>query len=223
MPEDNNTEGLEKWRILMKTIQSAFPSPWREVGDDQIFENTFFDAVNQLDKLKHPRIYKEQRAWKGYLGDPDLPDYSKCKDVRLNEKIQPLDEVIKDLVGFFNGMPNWNHPQTMCNVVPPSNTASIIGSTLSQVFSPNILEGEYSWNIAKTEIESGAMLSHLIGWDPEKAGGIYTFGGIGCYFYGLKLALTSVLGKKSRFAGTREDGQILVSRSGHYIKQNCSD
>jgi glutamate/tyrosine decarboxylase-like PLP-dependent enzyme len=168
-------------------------------------------------------MFQEQKAWQGYLGDPTLPDYSSCKKVKLNEKMTPLPEVIADLVNFFNGMPNWNHPQTMCNVVPPSNTASIIGSTLTQVFSPNILEGEYSWNIAKTEIESGAMLAGLIGWGPQKAGGIYTFGGTGCYFYGLKLALTSVLGRESRFTGIREDGQILVSRSGHYIKQNCSD
>ena len=223
MSEDNNLEGLEKWRIQLKTIQSSFPSPWREVGNDQIFENTFFDAVSQLDKMKHPRMYEEQKAWKGYLGDPDLPDYSKCKDVKMGEKMQPLNEVIKDLVDFFNGMPNWNHPQTMCNVVPPPNTASIIGSTLTNIFSPNILEGEYSWNIAKTEIESGAMLADLIGWDPKKSGGIYTFGGAGCYFYGTKLALTSVLGKDSRFNGIREDGQILVSRSGHFCKQNCSD
>jgi L-2,4-diaminobutyrate decarboxylase len=212
-----------KWRQHIKTIQAAFPSPWKEEGDDQVFEHTFLSAVSQLDQMKHPRMYQEQKAWQGYLGAPDLPDYSDCKKVSLKEKMTPLPEVITSLVGFFNGMPNWNHPQTMCNVVPPSNTASIIGSTLSQVFSPNILEGEYSWNIAKTEIESGAMLSQLIGWDPQKSGGIYTFGGTGCYFYGLKLALTSVLGKKSRFEGIREDGQILVSRSGHYIKQNCSD
>jgi glutamate/tyrosine decarboxylase-like PLP-dependent enzyme len=219
----SNEINSAKWRTLIKEIQNAFPSPWKESGDDQIFENTFLSAVSQLNNMKHPRIYKEQKAWQGYVGDPALPDYSKCKDVKLGENMTPLDEVIKELVDFFNGMPNWNHPQTMCNVVPPPNTASIIGSTLCQIFSPNILEGEYSWNIAKTEIESGAMLSDLVGWDSEKSGGIYTFGGTGCYFYGLKLALTLVFGKETRFKGIRKDGQILVSRSGHYIKQNCSD
>jgi glutamate/tyrosine decarboxylase-like PLP-dependent enzyme len=212
-----------KWRVLLKSIQSSFPSPWKEAGEDQIFENTFLNAVTQLDKMKHPRIYKEQKAWQGYLGDPALPDYSKCKDVKFGNNINPLNKVIEELVYFFNGMPNWNHPQTMCNVVPPPNTASIIGSTLTNIFSPNILEGEYSWNIAKTEIESGAMLSDLVGWDSKKSGGIYTFGVTGCYFYGLKLAITKVFGKESRFTGIREDGQILVSKSGHYIKQNCSD
>jgi glutamate/tyrosine decarboxylase-like PLP-dependent enzyme len=219
--QSNKSEA--KWRTHLKIIQSAFPSPWREVGDDRVFEHTFLSAVGQLNKMKHPRMFKDQKAWQGYLGDPAIPDYSKCKDAKFEENMKLLPEVIENLVSLFNGMPNWNHPQTMCNVVPPPNTASIIGSTLCQVFSPNILEGEYSWNVAKTEIESGAMLSQLIGWDPKESGGIYTFGGTGCYFYGLKLALTSVLGKETRFTGIREDGQILVSHSGHYIKQNCSD
>jgi len=141
---DTSMKISAKWRILLQSIQSSFPSPWKEEGDDQVFEKTFLNAVGQLNKMKHPRMYQEQKAWQGYLGDPTLPDYSQCKTVQLEEHMNPLPKVIEELVSFFNGMPNWNHPQTMCNVVPPANTASIIGSTLCQVFSPNILEGEYS-------------------------------------------------------------------------------
>jgi glutamate/tyrosine decarboxylase-like PLP-dependent enzyme len=212
-----------EWRERMKILQSAFPSPWREAKKDQIFENTFLNAVALLDKMKHGRVYQDQKAWQGYLGDPALPDYSKSKDVQLNENMQPLEEVIEELVSYFNGMANWNHPQTMWNVVPPSNTAAIIGTTLCSIFNPNILEGDSSWNVAKTEIESAAMVAQLIGWDPNEAGGIFTFSGTGCYLYGMKLALTSVLGKESRFTGIREEGQVLVSREGHYIKHNCPD
>ena len=79
-----------KWRILLKNIQKAFPSPWREEGDDQIFENTFLSAVGQLNKMKHPRMYQEQKAWQGYLGEPSLPDYSKCKDVKFGDHMKPL-------------------------------------------------------------------------------------------------------------------------------------
>lgn len=216
--------GLSReWRERMKILQTAFPSPWREAKKDQIFENTFLNAVELLDKMKHGRVFQDQKAWQGYLGDPALPDYSKCKDVQLNENMQPLEEVIEELVSYFNGMPNWNHPQTMWNVVPPSNTAAIIGTALCSIFNPNILEGDSSWNVAKTEIESAAMVAQLIGWDSHETGGIFTFGGTGCYLYGVKLALTSVLGKDSRFTGIREEGQVLVSREGHYIKNNCPD
>ncbi len=212
-----------EWRNRMKILQSAFPSPWRESKKDQVFENTFLNAVALLDKMKHPRVFQDQKAWQGYLGDPALPDYSKCKDVQLNENMKSLDEVIEELVSHFNGMPNWNHPQTMWNVAPPSNTAAVIGTVLCSIFNPNILEGDASWNVAKTEIESAAMMAQLIGWDPHESGGVFTFSGTGCYLYGLKMALTTVLGKDSRFTGIREEGQVLVSRQGHYIKSNCTD
>ncbi len=213
----------ERWRDLMRELRKAFPSPWREEGEDQVFENTFMQAVALLDRMKHPRIYEEQKAWQGYLGGPALPDYSRCTEARLDEEMRPLDLVIRELVAQFDGMPNWNHPQTMANVVPPANTASIIGALLGSIFSPNIVEGDYSWNVARTEIESGSILADMIGWDPETAGGLYTYGGSGCYLYGVKLALTTVLGRRTRFEGVRVDGQILVSAAGHFAKAANSD
>ena len=221
--EKMNEPKTAEWRRRMDVLRKAFPSPWREVEKDRVFENSFAAAVSLLDRMKHPRVFRGQNAWQGYLGNPELPDYGPCREARLNEEMKPLDGVIEDLVGLFDGLPNWNHPQIMANVAPPPNTASIIGAALGQIFNPNILEGEYSWNIAKAEIEAAAMAARLIGWDPHFSGGLFTFGGTGCYLYGLKLALTSVLGKESRSTGIREDGQVLVSREGHYAKLNCTD
>lgn len=212
-----------KWRNLMSEIQKGFPSPWKEIPKDQIFENTFGNAISEINKLKHNRFYEEGEALRSYLGQPELPDYSKCKDAVMNLESIPHDKVIEDLVQFFVGMPNWGHPQTMCNVNPPANIASIIGATLSKVFSPDIMEGEYSWNVAKVEIESGAMLAEMMGWDREKAGGVYTFSGTMSYLYALKLAISSVLGQESRKSGVRRDGQLLVADSGHYAKFTCAD
>jgi len=92
---DKPPEDIARWRVLLKTIQSSFPSPWREEGDDQIFENTFLNAVSQLNQMKHPRMFREQKAWQGYLGDPALPDYSQCKDVEFDNKMRSLPEVIE--------------------------------------------------------------------------------------------------------------------------------
>ena len=147
-PPSDPTEQVPggRWRDYMRVLRTSFPSPWSETGKDQVFENTFMHAVSLLDSMKHTRSYEAQQVWQGYLGSPQLPDYSDCTDARLHEEMMPLQEVIGRLVDFFDGMPNWNHPQTMANVIPPANTASIIGATLGSVFSPNIVEGEYSTN-----------------------------------------------------------------------------
>lgn len=140
---------------------------------------------------------------------------------------KPVNEAVKEAidksVDLFKGLPNWNHPLAMPNVIPPANIAAIAAAMMTEVFSPNIIEGEYAWNVELAELESAAMLARLIGWDPKTAGGLYTFGGTGCYFYGLKYALTRVLGKRSRFEGIRTDGKVLASQQGHYCKLNATD
>ncbi len=57
----------------------------------------------------------------------------------------------------------------------------------------------------------------------NEAGGLFTFGGSGCYFYGIKYALTSCLGMNSRCDGIRTDAKVLVSQQGHYCKMNSTD
>ena len=221
--DDDRPAPAGSWRERMELLKESFPSPWREAAADDAFANTFRRAVSLLDELKPPRSFAGQAAWQGYLGSPALPDYTRCREARLGQEMVPLAEVIRELVGLFDGMPNWNHPQTMANVIPPANTASIIGATLGAVFSPNIVEGEYSWNVARAEIESGAILADMIGWDRGRAGGLYTSGGSGCYLYGLKYALTRVLGKETRDRGIREDAQVLVSAAGHFSKASNTD
>ena len=151
------------------------------------------------------------------------PDYSGVTEARLGEEMMPVRDVLEEAAQLFIGMPAWNHPLVMPNVIPPANTAAIITAMMTNVFSPNIIEGEYAWDIERTEMETSAMLADLIGWEPTEAGGLFTFGGSGCYFYGIKYALTSCLGDQTRCDGIREDAKILVSQQGHYCKQNSTD
>ncbi|MGZ3633398.1 MAG: pyridoxal phosphate-dependent decarboxylase family protein, partial [Parachlamydiaceae bacterium] len=212
-----------QWRLRLKEIQNGFPSPWKDIAKDQFFENTFKQAISEANELKHHHSHEEQSALKCYFGNPHLPDYSKCKDVVMNQTLTPHQEVIRSVISCFSGLPNWGHPQTLCNVNPPPSIASIIAASLGNLFNPDIMEGEYSWNVAKAEIESGAMLAELMNWDASKAGGVYTFGGTGSYMYALKLAMTLVLGQKTREEGIRQEGQLIVAKSGHYAKETCAD
>lgn len=63
----------------------------------------------------------------------------------------------------------------------------------------------------------------MIDWKDTEASGIYTFGGKGCYLYGLKYAITQVFGTKSRYQGLRKDGKVLVFQQGHYAKNTTAD
>ncbi len=126
------------------------------------------------------------------------------------------------MFNYLKDYPIGGHPLTLCNVNPQGNTAAIIAAVLSQLFAPNILEGEYAWNIHQAELESGGMLANLVNWNADLAGAIYTYGGSGCWTYHLKYALTRVL-PNSRKHGVRTDAKVICSQQAHYTMLNSSD
>lgn len=208
--------GAPAWARVRASMSSAFPAYYGEPCDE--FASEVHAAIRKLEALK------PEPDGPAYLGNsPQPPDYRKVTDVRLAEKPQSLDQVVEQSVSLFDGLTNLAHPLTMPNVIPPANKAGIIAAMMTNVFSPNMIEGEYAWNVQKAEMESSAMLADLIGWEPTVSGGMFTYGGSGCYLYGLKYALTQVLGRQSRKTGIRTDGKLLVSQQGHYTKMNSTD
>lgn len=213
---DEIAPGKPRWAQVRATMQDFFPSPFK-VQDDFTAE-----VQASLEQLQGTRPSADGPAYLGAPGSDKGPDYDTGKTAKMPSSSSNLSDVVDDLVSRFDGMPIWNHPLTVTNVIPPANKASIIAAMMTEIYSPNIIEGEYSWNVEFSEIESAAMLANLIGWDPTKAGGLFTYGGSGCYLYGLKWALTNVL-PDSRTKGIRTDGKWLVSYQGHYCKYNNTD
>ena len=205
-----------RWAKYRQLLDSEFPSPFK--GGNDGLAAIMKKAVEEIDNL---RPAPDGNA---YLGDSSRLDYTlpEVKACKIPENSTDLDTVIGDCVKLFNGMPDVSSPLTMSNVWPQPNNASIIASMLPLIFAPNIIEGEYAWNVHKAELESGGMLADLFGWEPTKAGAVYTYGGSGCWLYGLKYALTRVL-PHSRQKGVRTDGKVLVSAQAHYCRQNATD
>jgi len=214
-----NTEALiaPKWAKYRSEMRSSFPSPYR--GEKDSLAEGISDAIRELDRLK-----PEKCGGAAYLGtNPALTiDFDNVKNISLNPKMSTSENVIKQVIQLFEGLANWGHPLTMCNVTPQGNTAAIVAAILTEIFAPNILEGEYAWNIHRAELETAGILANLVGWNPMKAGCVYTYGGSGCWTYHLKYALTRVL-PNSRNAGIRTDVKVLCSQQAHYTMLNSTD
>ena len=230
--KDGSVKGdAPRWASLRADMRSAFPTYY--ATDPDPFAQMVGEAIAYLNKLKPPGTAESPPAsTPGYLigdqvigepGNVSSPDYGNVTNARLSENMLPVKDVLEQAAQLFIGMPTWNHPLVMPNVIPPANTAAIIAAMMTNVFSPNIIEGEYAWDVERTEMETSAILADLIGWPTNEAGGLFTFGGSGCYFYGMKYAITRCLGDQSRCTGIRTDAKILMSQQGHYCKQNSSD
>ena len=205
-----------RWATYRKQLNSEFPAPFS--GGKDSLADSMKKAVEMIDSLR------PAPDGPAFLGGSSKLDYTYpgVKDCKIPQKASTLDGVISDCVQLFNGMPDVSSPLTMSNVWPQPNNASIIASMLPLIFAPNIIEGEYAWNVHKAELESGGMLADLFGWESDKAGAVYTYGGSGCWLYGLKYAITRVF-PGSREKGVRVDGKVLVSGQAHYCRQNATD
>ncbi len=212
-----NSHIMPKRAKFRSEMAKSFPSPYRGGGDS--LADGINEAIRQLDKLK-----PKKKGGAAFLGtNPALTiDFENVKDSSLNPKMSTSDEVIKQVIKLFEGMPNWGHPLTMNNVNPQGNTVAIVAAILSEIFAPNILEGEYAWNTHQAELESAGILANLAGWKPKEAGCIYTYGGSGCWTYHLKYALTRVL-PDSRYKGVRTDAKVICSQQAHYTMLNSTD
>lgn len=215
--DKTSLEVKPRWAKFRQEMLDAFPSPYRDANDS--LADGINEAIRLLDQLK-----PEQNSGPAFLGkDPTLTiDFENVKASSLKETMSTSTEVIAQVIKLFEGMPNWGHPLTMNNVNPQANTAAIVATILTEIFAPNILEGEYAWNIHQAELESGGILADLAGWHSKEAGCVYTYGGSGCWTYHLKYALTRVL-RDSRNKGIRTDAKVICSQQAHYTMLNSTD
>lgn len=216
---------IAQWqKVLKDKVQPGFMAPWQEETKEEEFKDIVRETLCSINSLKGDIGDKRCFLGEAKCSIKNESDIIKVKnEANIPEKSNCIKDVMNEASRYLNGMFNLMHPQVMFNVVPPAAIPSIMGNLMGAMFNPNLVEQEYSGNIAALEIEVSSMISKLIGYDPIKSAGHFTFGGTGAYLFATKLALTKCLQKESRFKGIREDAQILVSKVGHYAVKNCSD
>jgi hypothetical protein len=115
----------------------SFPSPYKDTQDS--LADGINQAIRELDKLKPEKI-----GGAAFLGKNSglTIDFENVKDSFLNQEMSSSGHVIRQMIKLFEGLPNWGHPLTMYNVAPQENTAAVVAAILTEIFAPNILEGE---------------------------------------------------------------------------------
>lgn len=199
-----------QYRKLLDTIRTAFPKPVSDRVHDSYLVHSLMRAIDAVDTLKSERPI---------LGERKELDYGAAKKSRLAKEGKSVEAVTQELVEYCEGLTLWGHPRTQQNVVPPVTISSLIGVLLSSLCNPNLSWDEYSHGVALAEVEVVSMLAALLGYDPERAGGIFTFGGTGTTLYGMKLGLEKAL-PGSMEHGIREDAVVFASDGSHYCRYN---
>jgi len=191
---------------LVTTLRQGFPQPVSDRVHDAYFVFSFLRALDQLDGMK---------SVSPLLGKAVTLDYDAAKNCRVDENPVQLERVTEMLVDRLSGMFIWGHPRAQINVIPPPTIASVIGGLLPMIYNPNLVSEESSRQVSVAEVEVASMTASLIGYDPTKSAGLFTFGGTGTLLYGVKLGLEKACPQTGRH-GVKERAVILCSERAHY-------
>jgi glutamate/tyrosine decarboxylase-like PLP-dependent enzyme len=196
------------YREKLEKIRLAFPQPVSDRVHDSYFVHSIMRALDLVDSLKSELPV---------LGPREPLDYEAAQRARLAERSSTVEEVTAGLVRYFEGLAIWGRPRTQQNVVPPPTISSLIGILLSGLYNPNISWDEYSHKAALAEAETVAIAAHIVGYDPARASGVFTFGGTGTILYGLKLGLEKAV-PNSMESGVHGGPVIFASDRSHYSR-----
>src|SRR5437773_10468419 len=190
----------------LAALREAFPAPVSDPVHDGYVVFSLLRTLDRVDALK---------TQAPILGTPRDPDYANAALAELPVESQPLETVIPQLVHVLDGMLITAHPRSQVNVVAPPSIASVIGIVLPSMYNPNLCSDESGRGFSEAEVRVASIAARLIGYDPAKAGGVFTFGGTGTLLYGLKIGLEKAL-PDSLEKGISKRAVVLCSEQGHY-------
>ncbi|MEW5802037.1 MAG: pyridoxal-dependent decarboxylase [bacterium] len=207
----NEPRQRQNYADILDQLKTFFPGPTSNPIMDGYFVHTVSHFLDRVDSLKSaaPILGIEQK--KRYENGGGFP-----------ERMSSVEEMTEMLADYCQGMIVWAHPNCQAQVIAPPTVPSIMAFVAGAIYNPNILSDEYSARFAEAELEAIAMLCGLVGYDPQKAGGNFTFGGTGTILYGCKLGLEKLFSGRLMNDGLREDVKIVTSASSHYTRLNAA-
>ena len=198
---------------VRERLKDFFPAPTSDPVMDGYFVHTISQFLDRVDRLKGKAPL---------LAHGDYEAFIKAAPKTFPEDMTSVEQLTERLADYCQGMMIWAHPNCQSQVVPPPTIPSITAVLASALYNPNLIQDEYSFRFADAETQAIRMVSHLIGFDASRSGGIFTFGGTGTILYGCKLALERLLKGRGMREGIREEFKIIASHSAHYARLNVA-
>jgi L-2,4-diaminobutyrate decarboxylase len=170
---------------LIKSIQSSFLKP-----------NTKGCLTSQSDA--HLRLVAIRDSLNGLIENVESHhddssaaslELIEARNSRLQQRPVSREQTLQQIVGYFNGLPDWSHRDSQTNIDTPSTIPSMLAELMSAIWKPNLCDQSSSHRIGQAEVEAIAITADLLGYDTHRCSGLFTFGGTGTLLYGIRVGL----------------------------------
>jgi len=194
----------------MQDILNLFPSADGNEKKQKLFLESMQKIVENLSRLKN-----EDRASLGNCEEKSDRYYNNL----IHQSHIPLagiamSEVMEELNQFMNGHP-YPNKYYLSNAVPLPSIPSLLGTITMALLNGNGVWDVYGPGAAEAEVKVVSMLSKLIGYNPHNSGGYTTWGGQGCVFSSLRLAIAKQF-PLAKEHGVPQNVYCFASENAHY-------
>lgn len=157
---------------------------------------------------------------------PVYPD-PKRKDIHeiLEESVIPEKasedpfQILSTLPDHMQGSVKANNPYMVKNIIPVPALMHLVSNLVVSTYMPNAVTGEDAAETLNAEIACAAAIAKLAGYDHEKSGGLFTFGGTATNLYGFKMGLYKALPTHGLKGINGTKVAIIGSQPAHYSHQ----
>ncbi|MFD5319420.1 pyridoxal phosphate-dependent decarboxylase family protein [Streptomyces sp. NPDC127098] len=115
---------------------------------------------------------------------------SPVDDGHLPEAPVASETVLSQLRWWLAGSVKVHHHMFAKNIVPPPSFVNLAALSAVSLFMPNGVTGEDAAESLSAEVSCAGALARLAGCDPNRAGGLFTFGGTATNLYAIKVGLS---------------------------------
>lgn len=194
----------------MQDILNLFPSADGNEKKQKLFLESMQKIVKNLSRLKN-----EDQASLGNCEEKSDGYYNNL----IHQSHIPLagiamSEVMEELNQFMNGHP-YPNKYYLSNAVPLPSIPSLLGTMTMALLNGNGVWDVYGPGAAEAEVKVVSMLSKLIGYNPHNSGGYTTWGGQGCVFSSLRLAIAKQF-PLAKEHGVPQNVYCFASENAHY-------
>ncbi|WP_157183350.1 pyridoxal phosphate-dependent decarboxylase family protein [Sciscionella marina] len=167
-------DGFECWR------DSLFLRPDGSNGDAlvQLLRQALAEALN------HQGAGPVYPRW-----EHDSEDAA-VDEGHLREAPLAPDAVLAQLRRWLAGSVKVHHQLFAKNIIPPPSFVNLATLCTTSLFMPNGVTGEDAGETLSAELNCARALARLAQYDPDRAGGLFTFGGTATNLYAIKVGLS---------------------------------
>lgn len=183
----------------------------------ELFLNPKNDSISGLIrdiKMVHSKILENTDLSKGTLISNLTDNKFAVDNFSISSEGISKKEFAEMVSKLYKGVPRWHSPNTMYNVAPPPLTQTVVAKTFTSLYNPNLVLETTSGESILTEKKVIKAIAEYVGWNFNKSGGIFTFGGKATTMYGIKMGLKKCSPDSSEI-GVKDDVIVLSTKSGH--------